>query len=112
MPGFLVYLNFYGQILTEVYKLNTIEAKKNETEISEELSQLSCHVHIFLLVPLNSCLRSLDFFIYTKDMWREKVEVRSHSMETMKCVDSLSLTLEPGPGLNPGLLPRSITLGM
>lgn len=58
MPGFLVYLNFYGQILTEVYKLNTIEAKKNETEISEELSQLSCHVHIFLLVPLNSCLRS------------------------------------------------------
>lgn len=28
MPGFLVYLNFYGQILTEVYKLNFIEAKE------------------------------------------------------------------------------------
>ena len=49
-PGFLVYLHFYGQILIAVYKLNSLEAKKNATEISEELSQLFYHAHIFFLV--------------------------------------------------------------
>lgn len=105
MPGFLVYLNFYDQILTEIYKLNSMQAK--ETEISEELSQLSYHSHIFLSVPLNSCLRSLDV-IRTTDMWKEGVEVGSHCTETRKCVGSLILALEPGPSLTTGLLPRCI----
>lgn len=66
-------------MLTEVYKLNSLEAKENETEISEELFQLSYHAHIFFLGNLNSCLKSLDF-ISTKDVWREEVAVESHSM--------------------------------
>lgn len=66
-------------MLTEVYKLNSLEAKENETEISEELFQLSYHAHIFFLGNPNSCLKSLDF-ISTKDVWREEVAVESHSM--------------------------------
>lgn len=99
MPGFLVYLNLYGRILTEVYKLTSMQAK--ETEISEELSRLPYHAHIVLLVPLNSCLRSL-VFIHTTDMWKEGVEIGSHCTETMKCVGYLILALEPGPSLTTG----------
>lgn len=105
MPGFLVFLNFYDQILTEVYKLNSMQAK--EPEISEELSQLSYHSHIFLLVPMNSCLQGLDF-IHTTDTWKEGVEVESHCTKTMKCVDYLILALGPEPTLTTGLLPRCI----
>lgn len=85
MPGFLVYINFYGQILTEVYKLNSFGAKENETEISEELSQLCYLAHIFFLAHWNSSLKSLDF-IHPKDTWKEGAEVGCHSMETVKFV--------------------------
>lgn len=63
-PGFLVYLDFYGQILIDVYKLNALEAKKNATEISEELYQLFLPCSHLLFGSLNSCMRS-SHFIHT-----------------------------------------------
>lgn len=107
MPGFLVYLNFYGQSLTEVYKLNSIEAKEMRLKFLKNYSDC--------LIVLTSSFGSPEFLpkefrfhIYIKNMLRGRVEAGSHSTETMKCVGYLILALEPGPRLNPGLLPRCI----